>query len=65
MVHISSRGIHNQSLNSIGITLFGGNTTNKRDMKRHKFIHKKIVGFILNNNNILISIKLILFSNQS
>ena len=41
MVHIASRGINNQLLNSNEITLFGENNTNKRNMKRHKFMHEK------------------------
>ena len=41
MVHVASRGINNQLINSNGITLFGENNTKKRSMKRHKFVHEK------------------------
>ena len=41
MIHVSSRGINNQVTNNNSITLFGKNNTNKRSMKRHKFMHEK------------------------
>ena len=41
MIHISSRGYNNQVTNANGIVLFGENNTNKRSMKRHKFMHEK------------------------
>ena len=41
MVHIASRGINNQIRNSKGMTLFGENNTNKRPMKKHKFMHER------------------------
>ena len=41
MIHIASRGINNQLCNSKGMTLFGENNTNKRSMKRHKFMHER------------------------
>ena len=41
MIHVSSRGINNQVTNNNSITLFGQNNTNKRSMKRHKFMHEK------------------------
>ena len=41
MAHIVSRGIDNLIHNSNEITLFGENNTNKRNMKRHKFMHEK------------------------
>ena len=40
MVHISSRGIANPLINSNGMNLFGENNTNKRNTKRHKFLHE-------------------------
>ena len=41
MIHISSRGYNNQVTNANGIVLFGENNTNKKSMKRHKFMHEK------------------------
>ena len=41
MIHIASRGYNNQVTNANGIVLFGENNTNKRSMKRHKFMHEK------------------------
>ena len=41
MVHLATRGINNQLINSNGMTLFGENNTNNRKMKRHKFLHEK------------------------
>ena len=39
MVHIESCGINADTRNCKGTTLFGENNTNKRVVKRHKFIH--------------------------
>ena len=41
MIHIASRGINNQICSSKGISLFGENNTNKRSVKRYKFMHEK------------------------
>ena len=41
MIHIASRGINNQIGSSKGMSLFGENNTNKKSVKRYKFMHEK------------------------